>query len=74
VDSKPVGRIVVEVDPAAGVGARRFLDLSVGVDGVGYRRTKIELIQDSYVQVGLFIFFACCSAHTDGREHHMQSN
>lgn len=52
VDRTPIGRIVVEVDPGGGapVGARRFLDLAQGKEGVGFRRTRIELIQDGYIQ------------------------
>jgi hypothetical protein len=51
VDRKPVGRVVVELDPsAAPIGAQRFADLAAGKEGVGYRRSKIELLQDGYVQ------------------------
>lgn len=53
VDGKPFGRIVVEVNPkAAPIGAQRFLDLAGkrGREGVSFRRTKIELIQDGYIQ------------------------
>lgn len=53
VDRKPFGRIVIAIDGAATgapIGAQRFLDLAEGKEGVGYRRTKIELLQDGYIQ------------------------
>jgi peptidyl-prolyl cis-trans isomerase B (cyclophilin B) len=49
VDGTPFGRVVVEVDPTfAPVGSRRFLDLAQGKEGVGYRRTRIDFLQDGY--------------------------
>jgi peptidyl-prolyl cis-trans isomerase B (cyclophilin B) len=53
VDREPLGRIVIAVDGAssgAKIGAARFLDLAKGIEGTTFRRTKIELIQDSYIQ------------------------
>jgi len=54
VDGTPFGRIVVEVysNGDAPVGAQRFLDLAGkrGKEGASFRRTKIDLIQDGYIQ------------------------
>jgi peptidyl-prolyl cis-trans isomerase B (cyclophilin B) len=53
VDRAPLGRIVIAVDGAttgAEIGAQRFLDLTKGIEGTSFRRTKIELLQDTYIQ------------------------
>ena len=53
VDRQPFGRIVIAIDGAASgarIGAQRFVDLAVGIEGVSYRRTKFELLQDGYIQ------------------------
>ena len=53
VDRKPFGRFVVEVPAGAPrIGGQRFLDLAQGKEGVRYRKTKIELIEDGFVQAG----------------------
>ena len=44
-DGQPLGRVVIEVFPDAGLGGQRFLDLAQGKDGVGYRRTRFDLLQ-----------------------------
>ena len=50
VDGDPIGRVVIEIDPKiAPVGAQRFLDLVKGIDGVGYRRTQVSMIQDTCI-------------------------
>lgn len=50
VDGKPFGRVVIAADGASPLATRRFLDLTEGREGVGYRRTRVELLQDGYVQ------------------------
>lgn len=53
VDGKPKGRIVVQMlEEASRIGKQRFLDLAKGVEGVGYRRSKINLIQDDHIAGG----------------------
>lgn len=54
VDGQPEGRVVVEVvsGPNNQVGAQRFLDLAQGIEGVGYRRSKINLLQDNFISGG----------------------
>lgn len=54
VDGQPEGRVVVEVvsGPNNKVGAQRFLDLAQGIEGVGYRRSKINLLQDNFISGG----------------------
>jgi len=54
IDGQPEGRIVIEVvsGPNKQVGAQRFLDLAQGIEGVGYRRSKITLLQDNYISGG----------------------
>eukprot|EP00667_Euglena_gracilis_P015197 EG_transcript_15795 len=51
-DGEPEGRIVVEVFPDVGLGAQRFLDLAANTGGVGYRRSKVDFIANSFVRVG----------------------
>jgi len=49
----PFGRIVIAVDGAstgAKIGAQRFLDLTKGIEGTSFRRSKIELLKDTYIQ------------------------
>ena len=53
VDRVPFGRIIIAVDGAstgAKIGAQRFLDLTKGIEGTSFRRTKIDLLQDTYIQ------------------------
>ena len=54
VDRKPFGRIEIEVfsDPNVKIGEQRFLDLCKEVQGVGYKRGKINRLLDSYIQGG----------------------
>ena len=50
VDRVPMGRVVIEVDPTiAPIGSQRFLDLTKGIDGVGYRRTQVSMILDGCI-------------------------
>lgn len=51
-DGKPLGRIIIEVDlqSPSSLSARRFLDLAEGKEGVAYRKTRFDLIQDNYIQ------------------------
>ena len=44
VDGQAQGRIVIELDDMSTVGAQRFSDLCKGIEGVGYRRSKIDAI------------------------------
>jgi hypothetical protein len=46
VDGEPSGRIVVELYDDVPVGAARFADLAQGKQGVGYRRTKFDAINE----------------------------
>eukprot|EP00898_Chlorokybus_atmophyticus_P005472 jgi/Chlat1/5926/Chrsp4S06413 len=51
VDGKPAGRIVVGVyGQAAPIGAQRFVDLAVGKQGVGYRRTLFTKVDPAFIQ------------------------
>ena len=52
VDRKPFGRIEIEVfsDPTTRVGEARFLDLCREIQGVGYKRAKINRLMDTHVQ------------------------
>lgn len=51
VDGEPYGRIVIAVDPdLAPIGAQRFLDLAQGKEGVSYRRSRITLLDNGYIQ------------------------
>ncbi|KAI7843260.1 hypothetical protein COHA_003094 [Chlorella ohadii] len=51
VDRKPLGRVVVEVPAGAPtIGGQRFLDLAQGKEGVHWRKSKFELIEDGFVQ------------------------
>eukprot|EP00890_Picochlorum_soloecismus_P000904 jgi/Picsp_1/1814/NSC_05281-R1_peptidyl-prolyl cis-trans isomerase len=54
IDGQPEGRVVIESvsGPNNQVGAQRFLDLAQGIEGVGYRRSKITLLQDNYISGG----------------------
>lgn len=49
-DGRPAGKFVIELFDDTGVAAQRFADLTQGKEGVSFRRTKIELIQDAYIQ------------------------
>ncbi len=67
VDGKPVGRVVVEVfTDAPLVGSQRFLDLAQGKEGVGYRRSKINFVQDVSLPAAAFSA-GCYSAVLQGR-------
>ena len=46
VDGEPRGRIVVELYDDVPVGAARFADLAQGKQGVGFRRTKFDAINE----------------------------
>ena len=46
IDGQPAGRIVVEILSDSGLAGTRFADLARGVEGVGYRRSRIELLED----------------------------
>jgi hypothetical protein len=46
VDGKPEGKVVVEVYDDVAIGGQRFIDLAKGKRGVGYRRSKVDLIED----------------------------
>ncbi|EFN59900.1 hypothetical protein CHLNCDRAFT_132922 [Chlorella variabilis] len=48
VDRKPLGRIVPQDAPA--IGGQRFLDLAQGKEGVAFRKTKFELLEDGFIQ------------------------
>ena len=52
VDRKPFGRIEIEVfqDPKAAVAEHRFLDLCKEIQGVGYKRAKINRLMDTHIQ------------------------
>lgn len=51
VDRKPLGRIVIEVPTSApAIGGQRFLDLAKGKEGVAFRKTRFELIEDTFIQ------------------------
>jgi peptidyl-prolyl cis-trans isomerase B (cyclophilin B) len=50
VDGEPSGRIVVELYDDVPVGAARFADLAQGKQGVGYRRTKFDAINENFVR------------------------
>ena len=54
VDRKPFGRIEIEVfsDPNVKIGVQRFLDLCEEIQGVGYKRGKINRLLDSHIQGG----------------------
>ena len=52
VDGAPFGRIVIETLGKNKIGEQRFLDLSQGVQGVGYRRDKITQLQENYIVGG----------------------
>lgn len=44
VDGNKVGRMVIQMINTSSVGSRRFIDLCVGKEGVGYRRSKFDAI------------------------------
>ncbi|PSC75061.1 peptidyl-prolyl cis-trans cyclophilin-type [Micractinium conductrix] len=51
VDRKPLGRIVVEIPAGSpAVGGQRFLDLAQGKEGVHFRKTRFELLEDGFIQ------------------------
>ncbi|KAL4447457.1 hypothetical protein ABPG75_004676 [Micractinium tetrahymenae] len=51
VDRKPLGRIVIEVPTSApAIGGQRFLDLAQGKEGMAFRKTRFELIEDAFIQ------------------------
>ncbi|WPT11135.1 Peptidyl-prolyl cis-trans isomerase CYP26-2 [Picochlorum sp. SENEW3] len=53
VDGKDFGRIEVELlGSKAKIAEQRFLDLVQGVQGVGYRRSKVAQLLDTYITVG----------------------
>lgn len=50
VDSEKKGRIVVQLYDDVPVGAARFADLTKGIQGVGFRRTKFDAINQDFIQ------------------------
>jgi peptidyl-prolyl cis-trans isomerase B (cyclophilin B) len=46
IESKPVGRIVVDLFPDVPVGSARFADLALGKEGVAYRLSKFDGVFD----------------------------
>lgn len=42
VDGEPKGRLVIELSGDAPVGTQRFVELSQGLNGVGYRLSKFD--------------------------------
>lgn len=53
VDGKDFGRIEIELlGSKAKIAEQRFLDLVQGVQGVGYRRSKVAQLLDTYITVG----------------------
>ena len=44
IDGKTEGKVVIEMFNDAVVGSQRFYDLSIGKQGVGYRRSKFDAI------------------------------
>lgn len=50
VDGRPAGCFVVELFPDGGVAGARFADLARGREGVGFRRTRFELLEDAFIQ------------------------
>lgn len=41
-DGEPKGRLVIELSGDAPVGTQRFVELSQGLNGVGYRLSKFD--------------------------------
>ena len=60
VDGQAQGRIVIELDDMSTVGAQRFSDLCKGIEGVGYRRSKIDAIFPVW-QAILHLNAPCCA-------------
>ena len=50
VDGEPLGRVVIAVNGASPLAARRFLELCTGAAGVSYRRTAVDSLQPSFVK------------------------
>lgn len=44
VDNQPYGRIIIEIFPDVKLGSQRFLDLAIGISGVGYRLSKFDAL------------------------------
>ena len=74
VDRKPFGRIEIEVfsDPNVKIGEQRFLDLCEEIQGVGYKRGKINRLLDSHIQGGALTNLSYRAGRADG--HHRRSD
>ena len=46
IDGKPEGRVVIQVFSDSPISDQRFSDLSKGKMGVGYRRSKVDSVND----------------------------
>mmetsp|Transcript_39097 Transcript_39097/g.99040 ORF Transcript_39097/g.99040 Transcript_39097/m.99040 type:complete len:318 (-) Transcript_39097:587-1540(-) len=51
VDGKPAGKVVVEVYGDVAVGGQRFMDLAKGKQGVGYRRSKVDALEQAFIRL-----------------------
>mmetsp|Transcript_35055 Transcript_35055/g.99373 ORF Transcript_35055/g.99373 Transcript_35055/m.99373 type:complete len:312 (-) Transcript_35055:218-1153(-) len=50
IDGKPGGRVVLEIFNDCPVSDQRFADLSKGKMGVGYRRSKVDAINEDFIR------------------------
>mmetsp|Transcript_41952 Transcript_41952/g.99505 ORF Transcript_41952/g.99505 Transcript_41952/m.99505 type:complete len:303 (+) Transcript_41952:132-1040(+) len=51
IDGKPAGRVIIQVFSGLGVAGERFTDLAIGKMGVGYRRTKVDAVNEDFIRL-----------------------